>query len=185
MDPCDTIRNCIESITLNIERVCKEKADISKQLEETAEKLRGAEQFLPPATPPAVQKILTGASHTVAEIAKEMKGEGGLTKNFSKFKSNVGAVGNPTGKYVRPQFELGLGGASVPASSAGMSKVPTSGTWDEIMSKSKGKPYWRSKENPNITTWDQPTGSAVIMKGGRRRTRRAKKSRSKSRKSRR
>jgi hypothetical protein len=182
---CDTIHDCINSIKLHTDRICKEKAEISQQLEETSKKLREAEKVLPPSTPSPVKKIVTGAIHTVAEIAEEIKGSGGLTKNFSKFR-NVSS--QPTMNLKRGQFQPGLGGPSVMASSAEISpNAPVGGSWYQKMSKSKGKPYWVSTTNSTKSSWVKPVNAVITMAGGRRtrRMRKMRKSRSKSRKSRR
>jgi hypothetical protein len=182
--PCDNIRDCVETIKINVEKLCKEKAESSTQLEEIAEKLKGAEQFLPPTTPPAVKKIVTGAVHTVGEIADGLKGAGGLTQNFSKQAGkNVGS--QPTSNLKRGQFQPGLGGPSVMASSAEISpNAPVGGSWLQKSSKSrKGKPYWVSTTNSR-TSWVKPVNAEISMAGGRR-TRKMRKMKSKSRKSRR
>jgi hypothetical protein len=185
---CDNIRDCVETIKVGIEELCKEKRETSSQLEEVAEKLKGVEQFLPPTTPPTVKKIVTGAQSKVSEIAQTIQGAGGLTTNFSKQAGKaVSALG--TMNLKRGQYQTGLGGSSVLASSAEISpNAPVGGTWVEKMSQSKKKPYWVSSElnsrgNPK-TSWVKPVKATIS--GGRKRTRRAKKSKkSKSRKSRR
>jgi len=185
--PCDNIRDCVESIKINVEKLCKEKAESSTQLEEIAEKLKGAEQFLPPTTPPAVTKIVTGVVHKVSEIADGLKGAGGLTTNFSK-QAGKNVSSQPTMKLIRGQFQPGLGGPSVMASSAEISpNAPVGGSWLQKMSKSKGKPYWVSTTNSSRTSWVKPVNAEIRLEGGRRtrRMRKMRKMKSKSRKSRR
>lgn len=186
MDPCDTIRDCLESITLNINRVCEERAKISKQLEQTAEELNGAKQFLPPTTPSTVNKIMTKASEDFLKIKEGFSGTSKIT-NFSKFKSNVGPA-PLMNLRVRGENPLGVGSGAAVRSSAAISRndpvpAPVGGKWTEKMSKSQGKPYWTKTDG--TTSWVKPMGAEITQVGGRRRTRRAKKSRSKSRKSRR
>jgi hypothetical protein len=182
--PCDTIRDCVEAISTSVEQLCKEKAEISQQLKETSEKLRGAQQFLPSNTPPTVNRIVDKAIHTVDEIARGIKGAGGLTTNFS---TQAGRNTGPLGKMnlKRGQFQTGLGGASVMASSAEIGpSAPVGGKWTRKMSTTQKKPYWISSEGQS--SWVKPVNAEITQAAGRRKqTRRTRKSRSKSRKSRR
>lgn len=183
--PCDTIRDCVQSILLSVEELCKEKTNSSNELQVISKHIQAIEKKLPPNSSPEIQNIVSRAEHTVKKLAERLQGAGGLTTNFSK------QAGKSTGlletmNLKRGQFQPGLGGPSVMASSAKIRpNAPVGGSWIEKMSQSKKKPYWVSTTNSTKTSWVRPRNAEITLAKGGRRTRMTRKMRSKSRKSRR